>query len=38
MKKRLALLLVACTAALSGALAQGGRGFLRQEWIVERGD
>ena len=42
MKKRSAILLAALLAALvlphRRAAAQGGRGFLRQEWIVERGD
>lgn len=42
MRKRSAILLAALLAALvlphHQAAAQGGRGFLRQEWIVERGD
>lgn len=42
MRKRSAILLAALLAALvlphRQAAAQGGRGFLRQEWIVERGD
>ena len=36
--KKWCILLLALTAALSGAQAQGGRGFLRQEWILEKGD
>lgn len=42
MKKRSAILPVALLLVLLAthrqAAAQGGRGFLRQEWIVERGD
>lgn len=42
MKKQTVLLLaalcIALLAPLTRAAAQGGRGFLRQEWIVERGD
>lgn len=34
----LAVLCIALLAPHTRAAAQGGRGFLRQEWIVERGD